>query len=158
MQENPKDVRAYILAATLEDKRGKWQRAQELYLKALQVKPDFPLAANNLACLLLEHGGNPDVALTYAQVARRGLPDAAFTADTLGWAYYRKGSYTLAVGMFDEALKNNPENPDYHYHLGLAYQKNSDPARAREHFEKALKIKPDFPQADEIRKTLAQLK
>ena len=61
----------------------------------------------------MQHGGNPDVALTYAQVAQRGLPDTGFTADTLGWAYCHKGSYGLAVDMFGEAPKNNPENPDY---------------------------------------------
>jgi cellulose synthase operon protein C len=157
IKENPQDVRGYILAATLEEKRGNWQRAQELYLKALQVKPEFPLAANNLAYLLLEHGGNPDVALSYAQVARRGLQEEPFTADTLGWAYYRKGSYGLAADMFHEALKKQPDNPSYHFHLGLAYSKNNNPAGAKEHLEKALQIKPDSPQAEEIRKTIAQL-
>ena len=157
IQANPMNVGSYILLATLEEKRGDWQKAQQLYLRALQVQPDYPLAANNLAYLLLQHGGNTDVALSYAQVARRGMPESPNTADTLGWAYFQKGSYGLATDMFEEALKRAPDDPTYHYHLGLACQKTNGPARAREHFERVLKIKPRYAQADDVRKALAQL-
>jgi tetratricopeptide (TPR) repeat protein len=158
IQANPMDVGSYILLATLQEKKGDWQKAQGLYLKALQVRPDYPLAANNLAYLLLQHGGNTDVALSYAQVARRGLPEAAFVADTLGWAYYQKGNYELASQMFQEAVKKTPNDPAFQHHLGLAYQKTNDPARAREHLERVLQIDPHYPQAAEVRKALAELK
>jgi Tfp pilus assembly protein PilF len=157
IQQNPRDLTTYLLLAAIEEKTGNWQKAQEIYEKALRVQPDHSDAANNLAYLLLQHGGNTDVALSYAQVARRGMPESPNTADTLGWAYFRKGSYGLATDMFEEALKRSPNNPTYHYHLGLAFQKNNDPARAREHFERVLKINPRYAQADEIRKALAQL-
>ena len=147
----------YVLLGVLEEKRGNWQKAQGLYEKALQVQPDHPLAANNLAYLLLQHGGNVDVAITYAQTARRGLPDSPSSADTLGWAYYQKGSYGQAVQLFEEATKKVPENPNYHYHLALAYQKSHDRDNAREHFERVLKIDPKFAQAQDIRYALAQM-
>jgi tetratricopeptide (TPR) repeat protein len=141
----------------LEESRGNWQKAQVLYQKALQAEPDYPVAANNLAYLLLEHGGNPDVALSYAQVARRGLPDAPNSADTLAWAYYQKGSYELAIELLEEAIKKAPQNPTYHYHLGLAYLKTDKRVQAKEHLERALQIDPKYPHADEVRKALSEL-
>jgi tetratricopeptide (TPR) repeat protein len=157
IQQNPRDVRSYVLLGALEESRGNWQRAQELYQKGLQVQPDFPLAANNLAYLMLEHGGNADVALSLAQVARRGMPDVPNAADTLAWAYCHKGAYKLAIDLLEDAVKKAPQNPAYHYHLGLAYQKTNDRARAKEHLEWTLKIDPNYSQAAEVKKALAEL-
>jgi len=157
IQINPRDVRSYVLLGTLEESRGNWQKAQALYQKAMQAEPDYPVAANNLAYLLLEHGGNPDVALSYAQVARRGMPDTPNSADTLAWAYYQKGAYALAIDLLEEAVKKAPQNPTYHYHLGLAYLKTNKRSQAKEHLERALQINPKYPQADEIRKAVSEV-
>ena len=72
-----------------------------------------------------------------AQTARRGLPDSPNTADTLGWAYYQKGIYNTAVDLFKEAVKKNPEDATYQYHLGMAYQKTDQPELAKEHLQRA---------------------
>jgi tetratricopeptide (TPR) repeat protein len=157
LQENPRDVRFYMLLGSIEEGRNNWQSARELYEKALQVQPDYPLAANNLAYILLEHGGNVDVALSLAQVARRGLPDAPQAADTLAWAYYHKGAYALAIGLLQEAVKKLPQNATYHYHLGMAYQKSGDRVQAKSHLQRALQINPDYPAAAQIRRALAEL-
>ncbi len=157
IQENPRDVRNYVQLGTLEEARGNWQKGQELYQKALQVEPDYPLAANNLAYSMLEHGGNADVALALAQTARRSLQDAPNVADTLAWAYYYKGAYATAIDVLKEALKKSPDNPAMHYHIGMAYQKSQDRAHAIEHLERVLKINPGYAKASEIRQTLAAL-
>jgi cellulose synthase operon protein C len=150
-------VRPYVLLAELEDSRGNWQKAQEYYQKAVQVRPDYPPAANNLAFLMLEHGLNTDVALTLAQTARRGLPESSSTADTLGWAYYNKGAYRSAVELLQEAEKMAPEDPGVHYHLGLTYDKLGDEARARRELERTLQINPKHPRNQEIRQLLSRL-
>ena len=157
VRDNPRDVRSYIELGSLEDLRGNWQKAQELYHQALQVEPDYPAAANNLAYSMLEHGGNPGVALSLAQVAKRGLPDAPAADDTLGWVYYQQGNYNLAVGLLEEAVKKAPDRAIYHYHLGLAYKSLKDRVRAEKHLERALQIDPKFPQGNEIRQALADL-
>jgi tetratricopeptide (TPR) repeat protein len=157
IRQNPRDVRNYVLLGALEESRSNWREAQDLYQKALQVQSDHPLAANNLAYLMLEHGGNTDVALSLAQVARRALPELPNAADTLAWAYYRKGAYALAIGLLTEAVKKLPQNPTYHYHLGLVYQKSGDQARAKIHLSRALELDPNYSKANEIRSALAQL-
>ncbi len=54
---------------------------------------------------MLQSGGNIDVAMSLAQIARRGMPDSPDAADTLGWVYYQKGVYGSAISMLQEALK-----------------------------------------------------
>ena len=93
-----------------------------------------------------------------AQTARRQLPDNANTADTLGWAYYNKGVYGSAINLFKEAVKKNPDNVTYNYHLGLAYARNKQVQQARQQLERVLKIKPDFADAEKLRQALAESK
>ena len=160
IQKNPTDVRFYILTGELFEAKSDWTRASEAYRKSLEFQPDNPLASNNLAYVMLQQGGNVDMALSLAQTARRGLPDSPNVADTLGWAYYQKGAYSSAIEMFKEALKlnqDNPEDPTFRYHLGLAYQKTDQKALARQQFERALKVNPRFGNAEDVRKLLTQL-
>jgi len=59
-----------------------------------------------------------------AQKARQKASDNPNFADTLGWAFYQKQIYKSAIPLFKEAASKDPENVDYHYHLGLAYAKD----------------------------------
>jgi len=157
LDANPREVRVYVALGGLLESRGEWQKAQDLYTKALQIQPDYPVAANNLAYLMLEHGGDLNTALSLAQTARRGLPDLAASADTLGWAYYHQGVYNAAVDMLQQAVKEDSKDPTCHYHLGLAYQRMNNNAMARQEFDETLKLDPNYPHADEIRNLLAGL-
>jgi tetratricopeptide (TPR) repeat protein len=156
-QKSPRDVRPYMLLGSFEESRD-WQKAQTYYQKALEIQPDYAPAANNLAYLMLEHGGNVDMALSLAQTARRGMPNSPYSADTLAWAYYRKGLYPSAVSLLEQATKEAGNVAVFHYHLGLVYQKQSDAAKAKMHLEKALQIDPKFKQADEARQALSAMK
>ena len=112
---------------------------------------------------MLQSGGNVDMALSLAQTARRGMPDSPSAADTLGWVFYQKGAYQSAVDLFQESLKlaeksKAPDNANVHYHLGLAYAKTGKNELARQQLERVLKIDPNYSQASDVRKQLAELK
>ena len=71
--------------------------------------------------------------------------------------------YDLALNSLQQALslqeKNGmPDNPDIHYHLGMAYEKARQPTLAREQFEHILKTDPHYRGAAEIRAELGRLK
>jgi tetratricopeptide (TPR) repeat protein len=160
IKDNPREVAFYILCGELYEAKKDWEQAKSMYQQALNVSPDHPLASNNLAYVILEQGGNVDVAMGMAQTARRGMPDSPNAADTLGWAYYQKGIYQSAISQFQEALRlsekrGGPEDADVHYHLGLAYQKTNQPALARQQLEKAVKLSPNNAEA---RKALSDLR
>jgi Flp pilus assembly protein TadD len=160
---NPKEASLYILTGVAYENRHELDKAKAAYQTALQLKPNDPQASNNLAYVLLESKGSADQALQLAQAARRNMPESSNVADTLGWAFYQKGVYKSAIGMFQEAIKlaaknKEKDNPNYHYHLGLAYARTEQPALARQHLERVLKIDPKYSSADDIKKQLAQLK
>jgi tetratricopeptide (TPR) repeat protein len=163
LQNNPREAMFYILMGELYESKQDWGKARDAYQKALEIKPENPLASNNLAYVMLQSGGNVDMALSLAQTARRGMPDSPNAADTLGWVFYQKGAYQSAVDLFQEALKlgeknKSPDDATVHYHLGLAYEKTGQTDLARQHLERVLKINPNYSQAADVKKQLAQLK
>jgi tetratricopeptide (TPR) repeat protein len=155
---NPKEVTFYLLAGSVYQNKHDWEHSKQQYQKALEVEPENPLASNNLAYVMLQEGGNVDVAFAMAQTARRQLPDNPNSADTLGWAFYNKHVYTSAINLFKEAVKKEPENALFNYHLGLAYAKSGQAALARQQLDRVVKIKPDFPEIDQLRQALAEAK
>jgi Flp pilus assembly protein TadD len=42
---------------------------------------------------------------------------------------FQKRLYTSAINLFQKAVKKQPDNGLYNYHLGLAYAKNGQAAR-----------------------------
>jgi Flp pilus assembly protein TadD len=155
---NPKEIAFYLLAGGIYENKRDWDKAKQMYQKVLELRPDNPLASNNMAYVMLQQGGNVDVALAMAQTARRQLPDNPNAADTLGWAYYQKGVYTTAINLFKEAVKKEPENATFNYHLGLAYAKNGQAALARQQLDRVGKIKPGSSEVEELRRAVAVVK
>jgi len=163
INSHPRNANFEVLLGELYESKRDWKQAQTAYQEALNLAPNDPVGSNNLANVMLHLGGNLDVAMALAQTARRGMPESPDAADTLGWVYYQQKAYQPAIDLFKEALRlagknKTPEDPGIHYHLGLAYQKINQPALAREHLEKVLKINPNYSDADDVRKQLAQLR
>jgi tetratricopeptide (TPR) repeat protein len=80
IKDNPREVSFYILAGELYEAQKNYDLAKALYQQALTISPDHPLASNNLAYVILQQGGNVDVAMGLAQTARRGMPDLPIAA------------------------------------------------------------------------------
>jgi tetratricopeptide (TPR) repeat protein len=162
LKDNPHQVTFYILMGELYDAQHDAGNAKQAYQKALELDSNNPLASNNLAYLLLQNGGDVDQAVSLAQTARHSSPDSPGFADTLGWALYHKGYYQQSIDLFQEALQlavkgNGPDNPNVHYHLGLAYQKTGQPEQAKKELERVLQINPNYSDAAEVRKALTEL-
>jgi tetratricopeptide (TPR) repeat protein len=155
-RNNPNEPRFNLLAGSIYERKQNWDKAKQVYQRVLDLQPDNPVAANDLAYVMLQQGGNVDLALAMAQTARRQLPNNPNSADTLGWAYYHKGVYDSAINLFKEAVKKDPENATYNYHLGLAYARNGQANQARQQLERVLKIKPDYADAEKLRQAMAE--
>lgn len=157
LKTHQNDAAAYAILGTLQQGVGAKDKAMESYKKSLELAPEQPVAANNLAYLMVESGQNTDVALSYAQTARRSLPNSASTADTLAWVYYSKGTYASARDLLEEAVKAAPDDPAIQYHLGMTYNKLSDPANALIHLKKAASLAPDSEPGKDAQKALQQM-
>ena len=153
----PNDANAIAVLGMLEESQGDFGQAESYYRKALQIDPQQPIAANNLAYRMLLNGENVDVALTLAQTARRVKPDSTSTADTLAWAYYYKGTYGFARDLLEDAVKTDPTDAAMQYHLGMVYSKLKDKSNAQLHLKKAMSLMPDSPTAKDAKVALQGL-
>ena len=157
LAKNPNAIQAHMMLGMIHESRQEIDKAQSRYETILKINPKFVPAANNLAWILTQQGGNLDVALAHAQTAREGSPDDPRIADTLGWVYYKKNAFLLAVNLLKEAVEKLPKEPAVHYHYGMAQAKNNNTAEAKKALQTALKLHAGFDGAEEARKTLEGL-
>jgi tetratricopeptide (TPR) repeat protein len=154
-ERSPKPVAALTMVGILLEANGDVEGARDRYERVLEIDPEAAVAANNLAWIYAQHGGNIDVALHLAQTAQKRLPDVPEVADTLGLIYYKKNLASLALSLFKASAIKEPGNAVYQYHLGLAYASAGDSERAKASLTKALALKSDFDGADQARSLLS---
>jgi cellulose synthase operon protein C len=158
----PDEAGYYLLLGELYVSKQDWEPARRAFQKVLLLSPQNPAASNDLAYVMLQTDGNPDIAMPLAETARRGMPDSPQAADVMGWVLYKKGAYRSAIDQFLEALNltakaKSRENATIHYHLGLAYEKIGQVTLAREHLQRVLKINPNYSAAGDVKKLLSRL-
>ncbi len=107
-KQQPNSVGPHTVVAMLLQSMNRMDEAQQRYERVIQIDRQAPVAANNLAWMYAERGGNLDMALQLAQTARRNLPNAPAVADTLGWVYYKKQQYDMAIRELADAVEQGP--------------------------------------------------
>lgn len=157
LAKDPRLNSARLLLALIYEQKNDYEKAQSLYSEILTRSPRFAPAANNLAFLILRQGGNTDVALSYAQIAREGLPNDPYVADTIGWIYYHKSVFKRATSLLQEASDKLPSNPTIQYHLGMALLKSGDKTNARKRLEGYLGLENRSPEAEKAKIALASI-
>jgi tetratricopeptide (TPR) repeat protein len=102
-----------LLSAYHADSGGNWRQAIAGYERAVREGDQTGVAANNLAWLYAEHNAHLDRALSLAESAVKISSDDPSILDTLGYVYMQRREYTLAVKVFETAvrlseMKNSP--------------------------------------------------
>ena len=147
----------YTMLGILEDARGNTDEAEKNYRKALEISPETPIAANNLAWLIVDNQGNLDEALRLATVAVAKNQSVAGFYDTLGWVYLKKGLASPAVEQLKKAValeeanaqkSGTTPNPGYRMRLGMALAKAGDKTSARREVESSLKNVGELSQRE----------
>ena len=147
-----------MIVGVLYEQKGDIQKARETYEQVLTINPRFVPAANNLAWIYAEHGGDKEKALQLAQMAKERAPDDPRISDTLGWILYKRGIYQNALSLLKDSAAKLPDNPQVQYHLGMVYAQLGDQTNARKALNAAIGSPADFQGKDEARKTLASLR
>jgi len=157
-KKNPGDVGPIMLTGVIYEQKGDIPKARESYEKALTINPRLAPAANNLAWIYSEQGGDKDKALQLAQTAKEVAPDDPRVSDTLGWILYKRGVYQRALALLKDSADKLPTNPQVQYHLGMAYAQAGDKDNARKALTAATSGSTDFAGKDDAKKTLAALR
>ena len=120
-KRNPSDVGLLMLEGIIFEQKGEVTKARKSYEKALAINPRLAPAANNLAWIYSEHGG-----------------------DTLGWILYKRGVYQRALSLLRESAEKLPTNPQVQYHVGMAYAQVGDKDNARKALTAATSTTAEF--------------
>jgi tetratricopeptide (TPR) repeat protein len=146
-----KDYTQQSQLLTAEDWFSKGYRASEdkdwdntilNYQKAIELKPDYAYAYNNIGLAYYEKG-NDDQAILLYEKAIELKPDYAYVYNNLGLSYYEKGMYDKAIQSYRKALELKPDFADAYFNMGLSYNNTSNYDKAIQSYQKTIELKPD---------------
>ena len=160
---DPKTADEHLSVAIFDDNKQQWDKAIEEYTKALELRPDWPLAHFRLA-KDYQRQGRADEAIAQFQEATRSDPQYYEAYYHLALAYKDRGETRQAI----EAYTKFMEYPNAgikmlgQYQLGLWYEEIGERDEAIEHLETyrrlAVQSKTAEPKSDRFRKALLELK
>jgi tetratricopeptide (TPR) repeat protein len=148
LTHGPAAAGAQTMLGLILEAQNKPAEARVAYEKALAIADESAVAANNLAWLYAQSGDSLDSALQFAQTATRLQPDSPAFHDTLGWVYLKKGLPESALQSFKFSVDAAPADPQYRYHLGLAYAEAGENEKAARELAEALKRRPGYRSAE----------
>jgi tetratricopeptide (TPR) repeat protein len=120
---------------------GQYEKALELFKKAIDLDPAMTEAYNNLGLTYTEI--NEEEKATEAFKTAISLsPELAAAYNNLGYVFYRLGSYREAIEMYNEAIGRSNDSSSAYTNLGNAYYKLEKIEDAIDAWKKALALDP----------------
>ncbi len=125
--------------AEIYNHMGMHTQAVDMYTKVLKVRPDDPVALNNVAYILADTMNKPQEALGYIERALRQDSQEPNLLDTYGWILLKAGRVDLALEKLQQSVSIQPFAVSY-YHLGMALKQNKDYRQALQALREAEKL------------------
>jgi predicted TPR repeat methyltransferase len=116
------------------------------YHRALERKPDYPEALNNLGIALMDQSQTPE-AMAAFQKALDLKPDFPEACNNFGLALLAQKKFSEAVGYGRRALELKPNYPEAHKTLGDALREQGKLEEAAKAYRRAVDAKPDYAEA-----------
>lgn len=142
---SPKSAVLHLNLGVLSDEEGNVRSAVNYYQTAIRLRPSYLQAHINLANLYMKSGRLDDASTEYKQVLASD-PGNLGAQLKLGQLLAMKGDYDSALSLLMRLIKEHPDSSEAETDLGIVLYQKKDPA-ARDHFEKALQMKPDSANA-----------
>lgn len=145
LRTSPKSAILYLNLGVLDDQKGYARIAADSYEAAIALQPSLLQAHINLANAYMTLGRLDDAATEYKQVLAYD-PGNLGAQLKLGQLLALKGDYDAALSLLMKLVKEHPDSFEAETDLGIVLYQKKDSA-ARDHFEKALQMKPDYGPA-----------
>jgi len=156
-QKASKSAAIITLVGNFYLQKDDMETARKYYARALEVDPDSQAANANMAWVDAQQGKDLDVALNMAKKAKSRAPGDPAISDILAWVLFKRGSYSEAIPLLEEAVKKNPDSAQFRYHLGLALIADGKKAQGKAELQAALRIDKLRPaDKEQAKQTLAQ--
>src|SRR5450631_4015723 len=140
----------YYYRGICEERSKQWNKAEADMRKALDLQPEQPHVLNYLGYSWIDQGINLDEGMKMIKRAVDQRPDDGYIVDSLGWAYFRIGSFEDAVKNLERAIDLKPEDPTINDHLGDAYWRIGRTLEAKFQWAHARDLKPEPEELPKI--------
>lgn len=143
-EDNPD---AHLLAGLIFMGRKRHLDAIRHYRRAIELKPDFYYAQNNLAAAYLASERYDDAIGVLDKLVANMLYDRqGHGHNNLGWAWYKKGNLARARQHFATAIELGPKLCPPRNNLGLVYFEEKRLDRAEKYLRSALEKCPAYAE------------
>jgi protein O-mannosyl-transferase len=142
---DPVNIAALTGLASLDSGAGRLDDAEAECRHAIEISPKDPRAHAALGDIRQKKGDFNDAIAQYRQAIQFD-PNADALHFMLGSALFKSGDHAGAIPELQEAARLGP-TPYHHDELGVAYATVGNMAAAKQEFEAALRIDPQFPPA-----------
>jgi len=122
----------------LYERQKKYEQAEQSFRQVLQLNPSNSMALNYLGYMLADRNVHLEEALTLIKHAVELDPQNGADLDSLGWAYFRPGSYDQAEENLRRAADKTPTDATVQDHMAELYSKTGKLKLAAMHWERAL--------------------
>lgn len=153
-----KDLREYVKKDRYNVLKGHFEQKLELETNT-QATPLTEAEAQAYLGDLLLHSYRKD-ALTYLEKALKLDPNLTMAHASMGMAYFREGRANEALASLERAVAGDSKNYLAHYYYAFILSRahaNEGPTntglpleivtKARDHVQKAIALRPDFPES-----------
>lgn len=145
IENDPELVDAWLILGSMHESKND-KLALSYYDGALAVQPDNLIALHSKAYFLQNNGEISKALEIYKQIMLkdRNYTDAPLNAGIL---YLELDSFKMAYDHFNILTNNVPESPFGYFYRGVANEALGNPENAKEDYETALRLKPDYAKA-----------
>ena len=138
--------RAHYNLGVIQQSQGKLDEAAAAYQRALQLKPGFVEALNDLGNVFKLQGKLEEAGACYQQVLR-WKPDYAAAHCNLGVVLHDLGQLDHAVACCQRALQLQPDYATAHYNLATLLKDQGKLDESEACYRRALQLQPDYALA-----------
>jgi Tfp pilus assembly protein PilF len=153
----PDNAAIYTGIAQTYHGEGNREKAIETLKKVVELDPADTQTKTLLASILLEAGQLEEGKALLDSLPPGSIQDASVYIN-LGILFMNKSKPADAQTYLTKAIELDPSQADPYYYRGLAAMQAKKNAEAKADFQKFLQLKPDAPEAKEVREMLQALK
>lgn len=133
-------------AGVMNYHNGQYEKALEMFGRAIGIDGNFTEAYNNLGLTYTEMDDEEKATEAFKKAIEL-KPELGATYNNLGYVFYRMGSYHEAIEMYNEAIGRSSDNSSAWTNLGNACYKLDRIEEALNAWNKALEIDPGNEKA-----------
>lgn len=151
-QETPDMWVVYYVRGISYEQTNQWEKAEQDFLKALDLSPAQPDVLNYLAYSWLQQDRNIHDAHRMLKQAVEQRPNDPHILDSYGWALFKLGEFERAESFLELATQLMPHDRTVNQHLGDAYWRMGRTAEARNQWQRVLSYGPENVEDEAILK------